>query len=120
MYLCKKKMKRILFIFLAALIFASCGTDEPWSPEDDVKDFLEKNPYGVEFENGTEGDLYIKCEKLSSSIIIVKPAEVSDAYHTSDPGITIKYSGEGTHWAQKTLYITLEKDRTTHVTLSYP
>ena len=120
MYLCRKKMKRIIFILFSVLILASCGKDEPWSPEDDAKDFLEKNPYGVEFENCTEGDLYIKCEKLSSSIIIVKSEAVSGAFHTSEPGVTIKYSGDGTRWTEKTRYIELEKDKITHVTLTYP
>ncbi len=113
-------MKKVLFILMGLLIFASCGKDEPYSPIDDEKDFLIKNPYGVTFENATESDLFITCDKLSSNLIIVKTGAFSDPYHTSNDVITIKYKGEGTHWAEKTKTITLEKGKTTNVVLTYP
>lgn len=113
-------MKKILFILMALFIFASCGKDEHYSPEDDIRDYLSKNPYGVTFENGTEDDLFIKCDELSFNLIIVKTGAVSDSYHTSKAAITIKYSGEGTHWTEKNRAITLEKDKITNIILTYP
>ena len=113
-------MKTVLFILISLFIFASCAKDEPYSPKDDEKDFLAKNPYGVTFENGTEDDLFIKCDELSSNLIIVKTGAVSDPYHTSKAAITIKYQGEGTHWTEKTKTITLEKGKTTNIVLTYP
>ncbi len=113
-------MKKILFFILSLFVFVSCGKDEPWSPNDDLKDFLLKNPYGVVFENATCDDLFIKCDKLSANIIVVKSGAISDSYHSSEPGVIIEYSGEGTYWTKKTKYIFLEKDKITNVTLSYP
>lgn len=116
----KKIMKKVLFILISMFVFASCGKDESWSPEDDIKDFLSKNPYGVTFENSTNESLYITCTDLSANVIIVKTGEVSNEYHTSKSGIIIKYNGEGTRWTEKTEYIELMKDKTTNVILIYP
>ena len=114
-------MKKYLFLILIPLfILTSCGGNNPWSPEDDINGYLTKNPYGVEFENGTDDDLFIECGDLSNSIIIVKSGCVSDAYHCSKPGITIKYNGAGTYWREKTKFIELSKDKVTRVVIPCP
>lgn len=101
-------------------VVVSCSKDNAWSPEDDINDVLTKNPYGVSFRNDTDGDLFIKCEDLSSNLIIVRMGEASEPYHCSKPGITVKYSGEGTYWIEKTKYIELEKDKIINILLTYP
>ena len=123
MYLCKKNnaMKHIILILLSVFLLTACGEDNSWSPEDDIKEFLAANPYGVVFENGTKGDLLITPTGLASDhIIIVHPGEISDICRGSKPDITIKYSGDGTYWTQKIRSITLEKDKIIHVTITYP
>lgn len=118
-------MRHLFLILLSVFMFSSCGKDNSWSPEDDIRDFLAANPYGVTFENGTEGDLYIKTEGTAEGVsgeyfIIVRQGAVSDTYHFSKPGLIITYSGEGTFWSKHTKYIELEKDEVTHVTITYP
>lgn len=114
-------MKKYIFVLLTLLFFfASCSEDNPWSPEDDINDYLAKNPYGVSFTNKTDGDLFIKCDDLSANVIIVKTTETSESYHCSKSGITIKYSGQGTYWTEKIKYIGLEKDKVINVSITYP
>lgn len=112
---------RYLFLSLLSVgLLTSCSKDNAWTPEDDINDFLETHPYGVIFDNDTNGDLYIICEEVSENTIIVKRGVSSDAYHTSKSRITISYSGEGTHWTEKTDGINLVKDEVIHYTITYP
>lgn len=118
-------MRHLFLILLSVFMFSSCGKDDSWSPEDDVKDYLAANPYGVMFENGTDGDLFVKTEGKAEYVsgnylIIIHKGEISDTYQFSNPGIIITYSGEGTRWSEHTKYIELEKDKVTHVTITYP
>ena len=114
-------MKHLLLIFVSMLLLSSCGKDDPWNPEDDKNDFLGVNPYGVVFENATDGDLYITSEGLfTQNVIILRQGDISDEYHSSKSYITISYSGEGTYWTKKTKGINLVKDEVIHYTITYP
>ena len=113
-------MKQIFLILIAFVVCTSCGKDNSWSPEEDVKDFLESHPYGVIFDNSTNGDLYITCDEISKNVIIVKEGDNSNVYHSSKSHITITYSGEGSYWTQKTKGIDLVKDEIIHYTITYP
>lgn len=113
-------MKKIFLILISIVAFVSCSKNEPWSPEEDWKDYLEKHPYGIEFKNETDGDLFIKCESLTENLIIVKEGSISNSYYSDKSKITISYSGEGTHWTTKYKSIELEKNRVKTVSITYP
>lgn len=88
-------MKNLILTIAAILFLATCGKNDSWSPEDDIKDFLEANPYGVVFENGTEGDLYLECSGLATtSFPLLKQGGVSEEYRGPQSEITVEYSGE--------------------------
>ena len=114
-------MKNVLFILISLFIFTSCGKDEPWSPVDDVNEFVTNNPYGIIFENTTAGDLYLKCEGLASSTFpILKQGADSEIFRGSQANISVEYTGEGTHFTPIKRQITLSKEKITRVSLSYP
>ncbi len=113
-------MRHIFLILLSVFLLPSCGKDDSWSPEDDVKDFLESHPYGVILENRTNGELYITCDEISKNIIIVKEGDNSNVYHSSKSHITISYSGEGTYWTEMIKGIDLVKDEVIHYVITYP
>ena len=121
MYLCKKKMKQLLVFLMTLLVLASCGKDDSWSPEDDIKEFEAKNPYSVIFENKTENDLFLECEGLASKQFpTLKKRTISDKYHGPNPDITVEYTGEGTHYTTIKKKISLSKEKTVTVPLTYP
>lgn len=113
-------MRSFFISLLSIFLLASCSKDNVWTPEDDIKDFLEVHPYGVIFDNNTNGDLYITCDEISENLIIVKEGDSSSTYHSSQSYITISYSGEGTHWTKKTKGINLVKDEVIHYTITFP
>ena len=114
-------MKQVFLFLLSVFLLTSCGKDDSWSPEDDIKDFLDTHPYGAVFENATDGDLYITSEGLfTQNVIILRQGDISDEYHSSKSYITISYSGEGTYWTKKTKGINLVKDEVIHYTITYP
>ena len=114
-------MKNVLFILISLFIFASCTNDEPSSPKDDEKEFLAKNPYSVIFENNTDGDLFLKCDGLASKQFpTLKKGTISDKYHGPNPEITVEYTGEGTHYTTIKKKISLSKEETVAVPLTYP
>lgn len=113
-------MKQLFLALISVLALSACSKEDGWTPEDDVKDFLTKNPYGVVFENGTGGDLFITCDDVSENVIIVKEGKQSGVYHSSKSYITISYSGEGTYWTKKTKGIDLVKDEVIHYSITYP
>lgn len=113
-------MRYLILSLLSIFLLTSCGKEDSWNPEDDVKDFLESHPYGVVFENETNGDLYITCDEVSENVIIVNEGGNSDIYHSSKSHITISYSGEGTYWTEKTKGIDLVKDEVVHYSITYP
>lgn len=114
-------MKNIFLILFSLFIFVSCTKDEPSSPIDDEKEFLVENPYSVIFENRTDGDLYLKCEGLASNHFpTLKQGAISDKYHGANQEISIEYSGEGTHFSTVKKTISLSKETTVRVYLTYP
>lgn len=112
-------MKKILLILISIVALASCSKNEQWSLEDDIKDFFESHPYGVEFKNETKGTLYIECESCDH-MIIVDEGSTSDVHYSEKPNIRISYSGEGTYWTKKYKFIGLEKNKVITVSITYP
>lgn len=114
-------MKQLLVFLMTLLVLGSCGENDSWSPEDDIKEFEAKNPYCVIFENKTESDLYLKCTGLASSTFpMLKQGGVSDTYRGPQSDVTVEYTGEGTHFTKIKKQITLSKEKVSRVTLTYP
>lgn len=114
-------MKQLLVILISFSIFISCSKDKAWSPADDIEDFLNANPYSVIFENNTDGDLYLQCDDLASKQFpILKQGAVSETYHGPKSNITVKYTGDGTHFTTIKKQISLSKEKTIRMSLTYP
>lgn len=95
----KKKMKHIYFILLLLVSMVSCSEEEPWTIEKDILEFEKSNPYRAIFINETAGDLFITCDGLySTNLHTLHQGDESEVFHGPSPDITVKYSGEGTHF----------------------
>ena len=106
---------------MTLLVLGSCSKNDPWSPEDDIKEFEAKNPYCVIFENKTEGDLHLQCTGLTTSTFpTLKQGAVSDIYRGSQSDIAVEYTGEGTHYTTIKKQISLSKEKVSRVALTYP
>lgn len=78
------------------------------------------NQYGVVFENGTRGQLYIQSNQLVMGMPEILPGETSNPIYGSTPNVSITYYGEGTHFNKVQKDIILNKDKISKVILDYP
>ena len=114
-------MKQLFLILISLFVLGSCSKGDTWTPEDDIEDFLTKNPYGVVFENATEGDLYLKCTGLAATTFpVLKQGKESDTFRGPQSEITVEYTGEGTHYTTMKKNITLAKEKVSRIVLTYP
>ena len=106
-------MNRIALFLSFLILLVSCR-------EDIVIDEQPLNPYGVVFENGTKGQLYIQSKQLVMGMPEVLPGETSVPVYGDIPKVSITYFGEGTYFKKIQMDIVLTKDEISKIVLVYP
>lgn len=106
-------MKKFALYLVMMLFIVSCK-------EDVVIDEPPANPYGVVFENGTNGQLFIQSRQLVMGSLEILPGETSKPVYGNVPNVSITYYGEGTHFKKIKKDIVLTKDNTSRIVLDYP
>lgn len=106
-------MKKIIVCLVLGLFMISCK-------ENVVIDEPPVNLYGVIFENGTNGQLFIQSKQLVMGMPEILPGETSNPIYGNTPNVSITYYGEGTHFNKVQKSIVLNKDEISKVILDYP
>lgn len=106
-------MNKIALFLSFLILLVSCR-------EDIVIDEPPHNPYGVVFENGTKGQLFIHSKQLVMGSLEVLPGETSVPVYGDTPKVSITYYGEGTHFKKNQMDIVLTKDEISKIVLVYP
>lgn len=106
-------MKKFVLCLVLVLSVISCK-------ENVVIDEPPVNLYGVVFENGTNGQLFIQSNQLVMGMPEILPGETSKPIYGNTPNVSIIYYGEGTHFNKVQKDIILNKDEISKIILDYP
>lgn len=106
-------MKKIAILLSLTILLVSCR-------EDIRVDDIPENPYGVIFENATNGQLFILSKQLIMGMPEILPGETSNPIYGNTPNVSITYYGEGTHFQKVQKDILLNKNKISKVILDYP
>ena len=78
------------------------------------------NPYGAILINDTKGQIYVENTQLVIGMPNLEPGDCTESVYSPTANVIVNYFGEGTYFKKIEKTYTLEKDKISNISLTYP